>query len=132
MVRRELHRRLFSPVPWAREAVVGGESSYVLRRGPASKSASVVSSDTNTHIQWKPPLTFHPSMTLASSDVASTKSAISSWPHSSLIDAVVLRWPMVKSLIRVEYEVLKPNMQPKKETRYLSPAWTSPICLPGR
>lgn len=25
---------------------------------------------------------------------------------------------MVKSLIRVEYEVLKPNMQPKKETRY--------------
>lgn len=25
---------------------------------------------------------------------------------------------MVKSLIRVEYKVLKPNMQPKKETRY--------------
>ena len=35
-----------------------------------------------------------------------------------LTDAVAQRWPMVKSLIRVEHEVSKPNAQPKKETRY--------------
>ena len=35
-----------------------------------------------------------------------------------LTDAVAQRWPMVKSLIRVEHEVSKPNTQPKKETRY--------------
>ena len=30
-VKRELQRYLFPPVPWAREVVVGGDSSYVLR-----------------------------------------------------------------------------------------------------
>ena len=35
-----------------------------------------------------------------------------------LTDAVAQRWPMVKTLIRVEHEVSKPNAQPKKETCY--------------
>jgi hypothetical protein len=38
--------------------------------------------------------------------------------EGNLTDAVAQRWPMVKSLIRVEHEVSKPNAQPKKETRY--------------
>ena len=38
--------------------------------------------------------------------------------EGNLTDAVAQRWPMVKSLIRVEHEVSKPNTQPKKETRY--------------
>ena len=38
--------------------------------------------------------------------------------EGNLTDAVAQRWPMVKSLIRVEHEVSKPNAQPKEETRY--------------
>ena len=38
--------------------------------------------------------------------------------EGNLTDAVAQRWLMVKSLIRVEHEVSKPNAQPKKETRY--------------
>ena len=38
--------------------------------------------------------------------------------EGNLTEAVTQRWPMVKSLIRVEHEVSKPDVQPKKETRY--------------
>ena len=38
--------------------------------------------------------------------------------EGNLTDAIAQRWSMVKSLIRVEHEVSKPNAQPKKETRY--------------
>ena len=35
-----------------------------------------------------------------------------------LTDEVARRWPMIRSLVRVEHEVTKPNAQPTKETRY--------------
>jgi transposase DDE domain len=38
--------------------------------------------------------------------------------EGNLTEAVTQRWSMVKSLIRVEHEVSKPDVQPKKETRY--------------
>ena len=38
--------------------------------------------------------------------------------EGNLTAAVTQRWPMVKSLIRVEHERSKPNVHPKKETRY--------------
>ena len=38
--------------------------------------------------------------------------------EGNLTDEVARRWPMVRSLVRVEHEVTKPNAQPTKETRY--------------
>ena len=38
--------------------------------------------------------------------------------EGNLTDEVARRWPMIRSLVRVEHEVSKPNTQPSKETRY--------------
>lgn len=38
--------------------------------------------------------------------------------EGNLTDEVARLWPMIRSLVRVEHEVTKPNAQPTKETRY--------------
>lgn len=38
--------------------------------------------------------------------------------EGNLTDEVARRWPMVRSLVRVEHEITKPSAQPTKETRY--------------
>lgn len=48
----------------------------------------------------------------------STKGATKCSQQRDLTDEVARRWPMVRSLVRVEHEVTKPNAQPTKETRY--------------
>ena len=38
--------------------------------------------------------------------------------EGNLTDEITRRWPMIRSLMRVEHKVTKPNAQPTKETRY--------------
>ena len=38
--------------------------------------------------------------------------------EGNLTDEVARRWPMARSLVRVEHEVTKPHAQPRKETRF--------------
>ena len=39
--------------------------------------------------------------------------------EGNLTDEVARRWPMIRSLVRVEHEVTKPNAQPTKENALL-------------
>ena len=83
-MRRELHRCLFSPAPWVGEAVV--EGVIVVRVAQGSRIKIGFSSLPFTQIlayNGKQHLTSFPSTTHVSLDVVSTKSATSSWSHSS-------------------------------------------------